>query len=70
MIRAARAAQNSAARVVTRHGLAHPVTLVLLTAAATAWGTGHAVNEPPVPAEWLCSAAMADDLYTRQQHRR
>ncbi|MFJ2249203.1 hypothetical protein [Streptomyces sp. NPDC087862] len=48
-IRAARAAQHCAARAVTRHGLAHPVALALLTvaamAAAKAWDTGHSVAD-------------------------
>ncbi|MFF4179490.1 hypothetical protein [Streptomyces sp. NPDC001750] len=45
----ARAAQHRAARAIAAHGLAHPVALVLLAAAATAaahaWDAGHAVNE-------------------------
>ncbi|MGW2183331.1 hypothetical protein ACWCXX_35870 [Streptomyces sp. NPDC001732] len=48
-IRAARAAQHLAARALTIHGLAHPLTLALLaaatTAAARAWDAGHAVAE-------------------------
>ncbi|MEE1735467.1 hypothetical protein PUR49_02810 [Streptomyces sp. BE147] len=47
-IRTARAAQYLAVRALTAHGLAHPVTLVLLaaasTAAARAWDRGHPVD--------------------------
>ncbi|MFI0005749.1 hypothetical protein ACH4NR_36935 [Streptomyces globisporus] len=47
-IRTARTAQHRAVRAITLHGLAHPVTLVLLaaasTAAARAWDRGHPVH--------------------------
>ncbi|MFE9700549.1 hypothetical protein [Streptomyces sp. NPDC006270] len=49
LIRAARTAQHLAVRALTAHGLAHPLTLVLLaaasTAAARAWEAGHQVTD-------------------------
>ncbi|GAB2949894.1 hypothetical protein [Streptomyces sp. NPDC059171] len=49
LIRAARTAQHLAARALTVHGLAHPITLALLaaasTAAARAWEAGHQVTD-------------------------
>ncbi|MFF0509153.1 hypothetical protein ACFYUH_36985 [Streptomyces fimicarius] len=48
LIHAARTAQYLAVRALTLHGLAHPVTHVLLAAAATAaaqaWEAGHRVE--------------------------
>lgn len=48
LIRTARTAQHLAVRAITVYGLAHPVTLALLTAASTAaaraWDQGHAVQ--------------------------
>ncbi|MDJ1645156.1 hypothetical protein [Streptomyces pakalii] len=48
LIRHARTAQHLAVRALTLHGLAHPVTHVLLAAAATAaaqaWDAGHRVQ--------------------------
>ncbi|MEU1216645.1 hypothetical protein ABZ424_30445 [Streptomyces sp. NPDC005790] len=48
-IRAARAAQHLAVRVIAQLGLAHPITLALLavatTAAARAWDAGHPVAD-------------------------
>ncbi|WP_331737345.1 hypothetical protein OG520_44755 (plasmid) [Streptomyces sp. NBC_00984] len=48
-IRAARIAQHHAVRAITARGLAHPITLTLLAAAATAaaraWDAGHRVTD-------------------------
>ncbi|MEV5204421.1 hypothetical protein [Streptomyces sp. NPDC053720] len=48
-IRAARTAQHCAVRAITARGLAHPITLALLAAAATAaaqaWDAGHRVTD-------------------------
>ncbi|MYW08576.1 hypothetical protein GT034_09500 [Streptomyces sp. SID2563] len=48
-IRAARAAQKRAARAIAARGLAHPLTRILLAAAATAaaqaWEAGHRVTD-------------------------
>ncbi|MCX4902355.1 hypothetical protein [Streptomyces sp. NBC_00892] len=48
-IRAARTAQHHAVRAITTRGLAHPITLTLLAAAATAaaraWDAGHRVTD-------------------------
>ncbi|MGZ2360954.1 hypothetical protein LRE75_30470 [Streptomyces sp. 372A] len=48
-IRAARAAQKRAARAIAVRGLAHPLTRILLAAAATAaaqaWEAGHRVTD-------------------------
>ncbi|MFJ2875468.1 MULTISPECIES: hypothetical protein [unclassified Streptomyces] len=51
----ARTAQHHAVRAITARGLAHPITIALLAAAATAaaraWDTGHRVAEThPAPA--------------------
>ncbi|MFB7211066.1 hypothetical protein [Streptomyces sp. NPDC056255] len=53
-IRAARTAQHHAVRAITARGLAHPITLTLLAAAATAaaraWDAGHRVTDThPAP---------------------
>ncbi|MFH9298825.1 hypothetical protein [Streptomyces sp. NPDC017520] len=49
LIRAARTAQHLAVRALAAHGLAHPLTLVLLAAASTtaarAWEAGHRVTD-------------------------
>ncbi|WP_434600207.1 hypothetical protein [Streptomyces sp. A5-4] len=48
-IRVARTAQHLAVRAITLRGLAHPLTLALLAAAATAaaqaWDAGHQVAD-------------------------
>ncbi|MDT0432896.1 hypothetical protein [Streptomyces salyersiae] len=48
-IRAARTAQRHAVRAIALRGLAHPLTHVLLAAAATAaaqaWDAGHRVTD-------------------------
>ncbi|MEU4506820.1 hypothetical protein [Streptomyces sp. NPDC024089] len=48
-IRAAQTAQHCAVRAITARGLAHPLTLALLAAAATAaaraWDAGHRVAD-------------------------
>ncbi|MFD5065266.1 hypothetical protein [Streptomyces sp. NPDC058394] len=48
-IRLARIAQHGAVRAIAARGLAHPLTLALLAAAATAaaraWDAGHRVND-------------------------
>lgn len=53
-IRAAQTAQYRAVRAITARGLAHPITLTLLAAAATAaaraWDAGHHVADThPAP---------------------
>ncbi|MGW2109486.1 hypothetical protein [Streptomyces sp. NPDC001948] len=56
-IRAAQTAQYRAVRAITTRGLAHPITLTLLAAAATAaaraWDAGHRVTDthPALPRE-------------------
>ncbi|POG43446.1 hypothetical protein BV881_31855 [Streptomyces sp. ZL-24] len=59
LIHAARTVQHLAVRAITLHGLAHPVTRLLLEAASTvasqAWEAGHRVEalhptrQPPDP---------------------
>ncbi|MFI0596582.1 hypothetical protein [Streptomyces griseus] len=53
LIRTARTAQYLAVRAITLQGLAHPVTRLLLAAAATAaaqaWDAGHRVQVLHVP---------------------
>ncbi len=52
-IRMVRTAQHLAVRAITHRGLAHPITLALLaaaaTAAATAWEAGHHVTDTHPP---------------------
>ncbi|MFE2943389.1 hypothetical protein ACFXKG_30700 [Streptomyces sp. NPDC059255] len=68
-MRIARAAQRRAARAIARLGLTHPLTSLLLTAAAitaaSAYRAGHSVTEihPPRPEAMrdIDTASLDDD---------